>query len=192
VGGIAILAFSALLGELSLRIFLGLGTPVLIAPDTDQASGGFGYAPAPNQSVRRFLASNEINRFSMRSRDVSETKPSGRLRIYFIGDSVTYGTTYVDQSSIFTSVLSRELPQRLHQDVEILNASAGGWAASNEVAFLKKRGTFNADVVLIVLNTADLTQPFANFEASINSPTERPSTAFSELWSRYIAPRVLG
>ena len=65
----------------------------------------------------------------------------------------------------------------------MLNASAGGWAASNEVGFLTERkGTFDADLVLIVLNSGDLQQPFNDYSESPSAPTEQPVSAIGEAW----------
>ncbi|MGO9484239.1 MAG: SGNH/GDSL hydrolase family protein [Rhodomicrobium sp.] len=178
--------------EICLRLIFGLGTPVLILPDKGEAQGGYGYIPAPDQNVRRFFARNKINHFSMRSDDFSVTKPANHFRVLFIGDSVTYGTTYIDQTHIFTSLVASGLPERIGCSVDVLNVSAGGWAPSNEVGFLKRKGTFEADIVIIVLNTADLNQPFAGFQPGPGFPTEQPLTALGEAWTRYLAPRLLG
>lgn len=193
-GGRAALLFLVfiIVAETSLRFIFGLGSPVLIMPDKGEAAGGYGYIPAPDQNVWRFFAHNEINHFSMRSGDVSQTKTKGHIRVLFIGDSVTYGTTYIDQSCIFTTLVSRDLPERVGHPVDILNASAGGWAPGNEVGFLKKKGTFDADLVLVVLNTADLNQPFADLQPDPGFPTKAPWTAIGETWTRYIAPRLFG
>ena len=112
------------------------------------------------------------------------------MRILLIGDSVTYGTTYIDQADIFASLLERGLKQTMRSKVEVLNASAGGWAPSNEINFLISRGTFDASHVVFVLNTEDLNQPFAEFEPGPNFPTQKPLTAIGELWERYIWPRL--
>ncbi len=188
--GAILVLFCIALAEAGLRFIFGLGYPVLIQPDKGEAEGGYGYIPAPDQDVRRFFAHNKINHFSMRSDDISAAKPKGHVRLLFIGDSVTYGTTYIDQSRIFTSLVARELPGEIRRQVDVLNASAGGWAPGNEVGFLRNKGTFDADLVLIVLNTADLNQPFANFQADPGFPTEAPLTAIGEAWTRYVAPRL--
>lgn len=174
--------------ELSLRFVVGLGNPVLYQYDP-----ACGYLPAPNQHVRRFFRENDINSFGMRSPEVSPHKSPGTLRILFLGDSVTYGTTYVDQSQIFTSLLARDLPQQLHRRVEVLNASAGAWAPANEAGYLESRGTFDADVVVFVLNTGDLVQPMnrATLLLLNGYPEHRPPFALYELWVRYVAPRIL-
>jgi lysophospholipase L1-like esterase len=178
------------LTETTLRLVFGLGSPVLILTDKGESEGGFGYIPSPDQDVRRFFARNKINHFSMRSDDISATKSPGHLRVLFIGDSVTYGTTYIDQSRIFTSLLAHEMPKLVGRPVDVLNASAGGWGPANEVGFLQSRGNFDADLVLIVLNTADLRQPFADLPRDPGFPTEAPLTAIGEMWTRYIAPRL--
>jgi lysophospholipase L1-like esterase len=126
----------------------------------------------------------------MRSDDINMVKERGHIRILFVGDSVTYGTTYIDQSKIFTSLVAQNLPGLMGCAVDILNVSAGGWAPGNEIGFIKSKGIFDADLVLVVLNTGDLTQPFADFQPSPNYPTERPLTAIGETWSRYVAPRL--
>lgn len=187
-----VLLLCIILAEVCLRFMFGLSSPVLILPDKGEAAGGYGYIPAPDQDVVRFLAHNKINHFSMRSDDINATKKPSHVRVLFIGDSVTYGTTFIDQSRIFTSLVARDLPERVGHPVDVLNASAGGWAPGNEVGFLKSKGTFDADLVLIVLNTGDLNQPFANLQPDPSFPIKAPLTAIGETWIRYVAPRLFG
>jgi len=176
-----------LAAELSLRFILGLGTPV-----TYQYDDACGYLPAPNQQVRRFFAENDINSCGMRSAEVPRQKPPGTLRLLFVGDSVTYGTTYVDQSRIFTSIVAQDLPHQLNRPVEVLNASAGAWAPANETGYLTSRGTFDADAVVFVLNTGDLVQPMTRLVLTLQGgyPEHRPPFALYELWLRYLKPRL--
>jgi lysophospholipase L1-like esterase len=176
------------LTEVGLRLALGLGNPVIYQPDP-----ACGYLPVPNQHIRRFGRRNDINSFSQRSAEVPMSKPAGTLRLLILGDSVSYGTTYIDQSKIMATLLARDLPGQLHRPVEVLNASTGAWAVSNEWGYLKSRGTFEADVLLFVLNTGDLTQPFSktNFDVNGGYPGHKPATAIGELWGRYLKPRLL-
>jgi lysophospholipase L1-like esterase len=183
---IVILA-SPIAADLALRLALGLGTPVLYRNDP-----AAGYVADPSQHVVRLFCRNDINRFSMRSPPIKIPKPGGEYRILCIGDSVTYGTTFVDQSEIFTSLLDRDLPGLLHKPVEVLNASAGGWAPGNELGYLRSRGTFDADRVIFVLNTGDLTQIFAESPVGVSPgyPSQEPLCALTELFSRYLLPRL--
>jgi hypothetical protein len=127
----------------------------------------------------------------MRSDEVPIARATGTMRLMFVGDSITYGTTRVDQRQIFTELLHRDLPGIVHQRVEVLNASAGGWAPANELAFIQSRGIFQSDVVLLVLNDGDLTQPPSTIAAvGDDLPQTRPATAIGELYSRYLKPRL--
>ena len=180
--GVAIaLLFGA---EIGLRLVFGLGYPVLIRPDPT-----YGYMPAPNQDLHRFFSYIHINAYGMRSEDIEANKPPGTRRILFVGDSVLFGTTLVDQQRIFTNRIQSDLANAA-PETQVLNASAGGWAPSNELKFLEARGTFGADLIVFVLNTRDVTQSFQAFENNASNPTHNPPTAIADLFERYIAPRI--
>jgi hypothetical protein len=168
-----------------LRAILGFGHPLLYVRDA-----AAGYIPRPNQQLRRFGATIHINAYGMRSGAVAATPAPDRLRVLFIGDSVTFGTTYVDQAQIFTERLQADFGPWRGRTLEVLNASAGGWAPANEYGYLHSRGCFGASLVLLVLNTSDLDQPFASLEDSPAFPRSNPALALGELWSRYLAPRL--
>lgn len=175
-----ILAVALLLAiEPALRLVFGLGHPVLMKP-----SAAYGYMPTANQELYRLFSHVHINAFGMRSDDV--VPGSNARRVLFVGDSVTFGPSYVDQAKIFTSRIQADLK---NAHAEILNASAPGWAIANESGFLRRFGTFHAGLVVMVLNTQDLTQPFAELPKNENFPTEDPSSALSELWHRYLVGR---
>lgn len=176
-----------IVAEVLLRAVLGLGHPLLYQFDAD-----CGYLPKPNQHIDRFFCTNDINSFGMRSPAVQSPKPKNEFRVLFLGDSVLFGMTHVDQSKICTSILQRELPGQLHRPVEVLNESAGGWAVPNEVGYLHSRGSFNSDLVVFVLNTYDIVQPFNDLipGEDVTLPSRNPPTAIGEVWSRYVKPRL--
>lgn len=177
------MAAAAVLLELILRLVLGMGRPVLYVADR-----ACGYLPAPNQNLHRFFSVIQINSDSMRSPPV-RPKTADEFRILFIGDSVTHGQSYMTQGRIFTSLLGESLPAQFHKPVTIYNASAGGWAVGNEVGYLRSRGSFQADVIVMVLNTDDLFQPFNDTQPGTpQMPDKNPPLAIAEVWSRYISP----
>jgi hypothetical protein len=186
---ICLVLIVAVLGisEAALRFVLGLGNPVLIAPDS-----ACEYILKPDQRVHRFFVNTVTNHYGMRSDDVPLRRDPGRLRILFVGDSLTYGTSRVDQSQIFTEILHRELPAIVHKPVDVLNASAGAWAPDNEVSYIRSRGIFQSDLVVFVLNDGDVTQPRATMsDVGDGLPSKRPASAIGELWTRYLKPRLL-
>lgn len=109
----------------------------------------------------------------------------------FVGDSVTYGTSHVDQSRIFTELLHRGLPSVVHQPVEVLNASAGAWAIDNELSWLRSRGTFHSKIVILVLNSGDLGQVRAKIsDVGDDTDQNHSHTALGEVWTRFLKPRL--
>jgi hypothetical protein len=182
---LAALAVCAVVLEGLLRAVFGFGHPLLY-----EADAAAGYIPRPNQQLQRFGATIRINAYGMRSGAAAPMPAPGRLRLLFIGDSVTFGTTYVDQAQIFSERLQADFGPWRGRTLEVLNASAGGWAPANEYGYLRSRGCFGASLVLLVLNTNDLDQRFAPLDDSPAFPRTNPTLALGELWSRYLAPRL--
>ena len=179
------LFLAILITELSLRFVLGLGNPVLITADSATS-----YLLAPNQKIYRFFCHTRTNPYGMRSDNFLPQPAPGTERILFLGDSVTYGTSHVDQAKIFTEELHHLLPGKVQHPVEVLNASAGGWAIDNELGYLTSRGSFHASRIVLVLNDGDLLQSRADFNsAGEDTPNQRPLLAWIELWQRFLRPK---
>lgn len=170
--------------EIALRVLFGLGSPVLYV-----GQGDYGYFPAANLNLKRFGATVTTNQFGMRS-PTYNLNQNDDCRIMFLGDSVTFGTTQLDQKDIFVSLVGEALQKKQAYPVHILNASAPGWAPQNILAYVSREGIYQSQTVIIVLNTKDLTQLFAPFEKSAVFPDHRPVLALQELLMRYILPRL--
>jgi hypothetical protein len=187
----AILICVVVAGELSLRVF-GFGNPILVTPNQFT-----NYELLPDQSIRRmwplsdsWVAHIRTNHHGMRSDNIADIKRAGVLRLYFVGDSYTYGTTQIDQDQIFTALLQRDLPAIVHQPVEVMNGSISGWAISNELAYLQEHGILHADRVILVLNQGDPGQPKALLPGDLTIPStlHYPKSAYEELWFRGVIP----
>lgn len=173
---------------------LGFGSPALVA-----VNSATGYEMVPEQHVvrRRPLSDDAIAHVDTDSQGARSDEPAaahapGTLRILFLGDSITYGSTQVDQPHIFTELVHRELPALIHQPVEVMNASASGWAVGNEIAWVKEHTTRQADVVVLCLNSGDPSQPFSTLPASgvIPSKAYHFPKGLSELEDRVLAPEM--
>lgn len=190
-----IAGLSLLLIELSLRFFWGLGHPPLYVAD-DQ----IGYLLAPNQRLRRMGNRIEINQYSMRSPATTVQRPAATLRVLLLGDSLVNGSWWTDQPQILSALIARQLresaqlspeqppEQPPEQTVEVLNASANSWGPRNQLAYLRRFGTFEATVLVLLLNTDDLfgTQPTPlQVGRDRNYPSQKPPSAIAELLSRY-------
>lgn len=149
--GLLILLTGTLLAELALRLIFGFGNPPLYMADD-----AIGYLLAPSQRIRRFGNLISINQYSMRTRVIDNVRPADTLRIFLIGDSIVNGNWWTDQSEILSTLIEQELAKSLQQPVEVLNASANSWGPRNELAYLRRFGTFESQIVLLVINTDDL------------------------------------
>lgn len=181
--GLLVFLASALLAELALRLLFGFGNPPLYIADD-----AIGYLLAPNQRVRRFGNLIAINQYSMRTRAIEPSRPDQTLRVFLIGDSIINGNWWTDQSQIVSALIETNLSHRQQQNVEVLNASANSWGPRNELAYLKKFGTFESQIVMLVINTDDLfgTQPSPLQVGNDRSyPDKKPPLAFLELTARF-------
>ncbi|MER9628388.1 hypothetical protein [Mesorhizobium sp. M0296] len=179
VAALGVCFWTLVCGELFCRYYLGLGTPPLsITHPTIE------YMWAPNQDLYRFGNHVLINKFGMRSSDFPIEKPSGEFRALVVGDSVIGGGALTDQAELATDILSVD-------GALYLNASAGSWGPQNEEAYINQFGTFNADMLILVLSTHDAgdVPSFAALNPATH-PTETPWFALSEAASRYL-PRYM-
>lgn len=187
----ALASVTALAGaEVLLRVLTGLGHPLLLQKDPD-----IGYLYQPGQDLRRFGHRVRINSFHQRGAEVAPRPAAGVRRILFVGDSVTFGTTQLDQDEILTAVVARQWPAAAGSSVDVLNASAGSWGLGNQLAYLERFGIFGADMVVFQIGSHDLLQRKSTSErvgVDPVMPDRLPLTALGELWSRYLQPRLTG
>ena len=174
------------IAEIGLRLALGLGNPPLYIADKD-----IGYLLAPNQKLRRGGNLIEINQYSMRDREIELSKERGTKRIFLLGDSVVNGSWYTDQKDILSNLLANKLKTTKKQSFEVFNASTNSWGPRNELAYLKRYGLFDADSLILVINTEDLFSTRATSAVvgkSYSYPDKKPPLALIELYQLFIAP----
>jgi lysophospholipase L1-like esterase len=180
---IAVLTSAIAILEIGLRLTIGLGNPPLYIRDNE-----IGYLLAPNQKIRRFGNQIEINQYSMRNKAIAPEKADGTLRILLLGDSIINGGWWTDQTKTISALIQQQLQQTCDRPVEVLNASANSWSPRSELAYLKRFGTFEADLIILVINTDDL---FATAPTSIlvgkdpNYRDRKPPLAIVELYQYY-------
>ncbi|MBD2693945.1 GDSL-type esterase/lipase family protein [Anabaena catenula] len=171
--------------ELGLRSLFGFGNPLIYIGDEQ-----IGYLLAPNQSTRRMGNQIQINEYSMRSAPIQKLPQPSTLRVLLLGDSIANGGWWTDQKNTISSLLMASLSSQSHyQQVEVLNASANSWGPRNELAYLQRFGNFQAQVLILLINTDDL---FATAPTSLpvgrdrNYPNHKPPLAMVEVLQRYV------
>ncbi len=173
--------------EVGLRSLFGFGNPLIYIDDEQ-----IGYLLAPNQRTRRNGNRIEINHYSMRGEAIQQTPAPSTLRVLLLGDSIANGGWWTDQNNTISSLMQCSLATaRLEkiQRIEVLNASANSWGPRNELAYLERFGSFNAQAIVLIINTDDL---FATVPTSLpvgrdrNYPDKKPPLALVEVYQRYI------
>ncbi|MFP5275227.1 GDSL-type esterase/lipase family protein [Coleofasciculus sp.] len=174
--------------EVGLRLLFGLGKPPIYIADEQ-----IGYLLAPNQKTTRMGNRIAINDYSMRSDEITPERSPSTLRVLLLGDSIVNGGWWTDQDQTLSALLAAQLApfksQKAFEQIEVLNASANSWGPRNELAYLQRFGTFNAQAIVLVINTDDL---FATAPTSIpvgrdrNYPSHRPPLALIEAISRFL------
>lgn len=137
--------------ELVGRFAFGLGNPPQSIPDDDVE-----YRLKPSSDYRRIGNSIKHNRYSMRSDDFPQHKASpDEFRVMVLGDSIVNGGSQLDQDELATEQLRDRLQAELKRPVVVGNVAAASWGPPNLLAYVRKFGLFDADVVLIVVNNSD-------------------------------------
>lgn len=172
--------------EIVLRVTLGLGNPLIYIADEK-----IGYLIAPNQQTKRNGNFIKINQYSMRSNDINLTRNKDTLRIFLIGDSIANGGWWTDQNKTISALLQQQLTGKFPNlsNVEVLNASANSWAPRNELAYLEKFGTFDSQIIILLLNTDDffgLKPSSLVVGNTVNYPDKKPMLALQELTQKFI------
>lgn len=154
--------------ELGLRLY-GIGPPLLFVQDAD-----VGYYPKPHQRVRYPGRIITINNYGMRAPDITYHKPPGHTRILLLGDSTLAGT-YVSNEELYSSLLENRLNATAGAPVfEVLNMGVNAWGPFHELGFVKKFGTFDADVAVICGPLANCYRPLYGLEATPFWPETHP------------------
>jgi lysophospholipase L1-like esterase len=169
------------------RYVLGLGDPPLYVADPQ-----IEYLLQPDQDVLRFGKRIVVNQWSMRSLPFPRHKAAANeLRVMVFGDSVVNGGSQVDHEELATTLLERRLQAQLHRPVIVGNVAAGSWGPGNWLAYVERYGTFDADLVVLVINSGDVADnpTFEPLEPQTH-PTRKPWLALQEGWSRYL-PRYI-
>ena len=115
------------------------------------------YVLAPNQKGWVDDGFVTTNSRGFRGAEVDVPKPSGRLRIVALGDSVVFGWGVNDADTFCQQLEQQFRARRPDLDVDVVNLAVPGYATRQEVALLRRHlAALQPDVVLLGFYENDL------------------------------------
>jgi len=151
---------------------IGLGDPIIYGLNPN-----YRFAPLPNQAIeRRRDARVTINSSGLRA--TKEWDEQVDLRILFVGDSVTWGGTYVDDSDIFSEKSCARLNDQMAQVFLCGNAGVNAYGTDNMAQRIHHDSIDNENWLVITLIGSDTTRSLANVTAGpwfLETPTSFPA-----------------
>jgi lysophospholipase L1-like esterase len=173
-GGLSLMALAVLavllvtVAVVGLRIY-GLRDAILYVEDVET-----GYYPKPNQRVRHPGRIITINNHGMRAPDLTEHKKPGHFRILMLGDSTLAGTR-VSNDELYSSLLEKKLNEAAGAPVfEAMNMGVNAWGPYHELGYVKKFGSFEADLAIICGPVTNCYRPLFGLDRLPHQPANRP------------------
>jgi len=178
---LCLVVFSVGACELLLRALMGLGNPVLY-----DSSPVYGYRPLPNQECGRFRgATIKINNLGLRAEQDWDAQK--RDKILFLGDSVTYGGSYIDNADLFSELAVQRLNRTSGGHYVSGNAGVNAWGVENIHALIVERKFLPAAIYITTLPEGDFYRGLTRMQG-LPFFNHKPRTALTELW-RYFCYR---
>ena len=159
--------------EFTLR-WVGLGDPLLY-----RTNSSYRYALLPNQHKERIRGA-KVTIDSNGLRTVQDWAKPNSLRILFIGDSVTWAGTAIDDTKTFAHQVGINIEQKLHYPVVIGNAGVNGYGVDNMTARLQHEN-LGEDLLIVVLISGDSIRGLADIRSSYFF-TRKPPYPLPALW----------
>ncbi len=162
------------LAEIALR-YLGLGNPIIY-----YTNASYRYAQQPNQKQVR-LRGGSVTIDSKGLRATKDWTTPADTKILFVGDSVTWAGTYIDDNDTFSQGTCARLDQATHKNFVCGSASANGYGSDNMAARIRDMNVTGESVLVVTLITPDTIRGLVDAEGQFLF-THRPPAPFRALW----------
>jgi len=184
---LASISFGVFICELAGNL-LGLGNPLLYKEDSL-----VGYRLKPNQSKKRLKNSIVTTDYEGFRIDPNQKKKESEI-IVFVGDSVTYGGSYIDDSELFSSIFCAN-----YRNLLCLNSGVNAWGTYNMGRFISNFSLYSdrnpSKFILVILPEDDDLRNLKEFSSlPYWSTNPRYPKAINELLNyalwKYIIPNL--
>lgn len=158
-----------------LREFIGLGNPVLY-----DSSPLYGYRPLPNKEyTRHWGAKIKINNIGLRAESNWESNKNNK--ILFLGDSVTYGGSYIDNKDLFSQLVVDILNKDYKLSYKSGNAGVNAWGVENIYGLIVESDFLPASIYVTILPEGDFYRGLTRMQGTPFF-CNKPGSALLELW----------
>ncbi|MCK4577979.1 MAG: hypothetical protein KAU50_04270 [Candidatus Marinimicrobia bacterium] len=141
---VIIIVLLLVIAELIFRFGLGLGNPVLY-----NSNPIYGYRPIPNQETTRFRNTRlKFNNLGLRADDDWDANIENK--VLFIGNSVTYGGSYIANNELFTHLAVEGITGYMSG-----NAGVNGWGVENMYGLLVETEFLPARTYVTIVGKQD-------------------------------------
>jgi lysophospholipase L1-like esterase len=162
------------LAELYLRS-AGLGYPILY-----YANASYRFAPQPNQKQVRIRGAS-VTLDSKGLRSMKDWTDPADAKILFIGDSVTWGGTYIDDADIFSEGVCQQMAKVTGKTVVCGNAGTNRYGTDNMAARIRYRDFDDESALVVTLIAPDTVRGSVEAEGSFFF-IQPPPAPFRALW----------
>ena len=161
--------------EFLLRQFMGLGNPIIY-----NSSPIYGYRPLSNKEYARFWGKKiTFNNLGLRAdRDWNDEKHD---KILFLGDSVTYGGTYIDNKELFSHLAVQILNETHNLHYLSGNAGVNAWGVENIHGFIRESTFLPSSIYVTTLTEGDFYRGLTRIQG-LPFFNKKPRFALQELW----------
>ena len=138
--------------------YRGFGTPIIY-----ETSYEYGYAPTPNQKLTRFNNKRiTIDSNGYRKGSVSNNSNN---KIYFLGDSVTYGGSYIDDDELFSENFCKKINQKSKNKFNCYNGGVNAYGFENIIKRYQSIKKNKDSFVIITLIPGNFSRNFIQIES---------------------------
>jgi hypothetical protein len=160
----------SILAEVGMEKFMGLGNPILY-----DSSPIYGFRPLPGRTYTRFRGKEiKFNNLGIRANE--DWHGNIHNKILFLGDSVTYGGSYISNQELFSYLAIKDF-----QGWQSGNAGVNAWGVENIYGLVVETNFTPAKVYVTTLMEEDF---YRGVTKIIGAPffNISPRYAFKELW----------
>lgn len=149
---------------------MGLGNPILY-----DSNPLYGYRLLPNQEITRFMgATITVNNLGLRADENWDENKNDK--VLFLGDSVTYGGSYINNRDLFSTIAGRGL-----NNFKGGNAGVNGWGIENIYGLVVESNFRPAIIYVTTVPEGDFYRGLSRIQG-LPFYMASPKYAIMELW----------